>query len=393
MSGHPDDEWASIEPSYADDYDALTRRRSRSAPAAAGRGPRRRRVGFLLLALVALVVGMGVGYARGYFAPGEEGPMVTVTIPEGATLTAIGTELEAQGVVKHARAFIIKAQSDGYSTRVHARDLPLPRQNEPYETLVAGLVKGVRPPSVKVTIPEGSTLRQTADLVAGKVPAITHETYVKVARDDPPPFELQGYKPGTTLEGMLFPATYEVDPKTKASAFVKDQLEAFDTNFAEVDMTRAHKANLTDYDVVIIASMIEREARVAAGAAAGRGRHLEPAQEGHAAADRRDHPVRAGRDQAGAHVRGPQDRLALQHLQERRPAADTHRQPRPGVAAGRRRPRRPPTTCTTWRATTAPAGTTSRPATTSSSSTRRRRQPPASSRAASDRGVAGPAAK
>ena len=34
-------------------------------------------------------------------------------------------------------------------------------------------MKGVRPPSVKVTIPEGSTLRQTADLVAGKVPTIT----------------------------------------------------------------------------------------------------------------------------------------------------------------------------------------------------------------------------
>ena len=71
---------------------------------------------------------MGAGYARGYFAPGEEGPMVTVTIPEGATLTTIGTELEAQGVVKHARAFVIKAQSDGYSTQVQARDLPLPSE-------------------------------------------------------------------------------------------------------------------------------------------------------------------------------------------------------------------------------------------------------------------------
>ena len=92
-----------------------------------------------------------------------------MTIPEGATLTAIGTELEAQGVVKHARAFIIKAQSDGYSTKFKPGTYRF-HQNEPYETLVAGLVKGVKPPSVKVSIPEGSTLRQTADLVAGKVP-------------------------------------------------------------------------------------------------------------------------------------------------------------------------------------------------------------------------------
>ena len=62
-------------------------------------------------------------------------------------------------------------------------------------------------------------------------------TYVKVARDDPPPFELQGYKPGTTLEGMLFPATYEVRPedqglgrssRTSSTAF-DDQLRAKST--------------------------------------------------------------------------------------------------------------------------------------------------------------------
>ena len=86
-----------------------------------------------------------------------------------------------------------------------------------------------------------------------------------MARDDPPPFKLQGYKQGTTLEGMLFPATYDVLPK-KASAygFVKTQLATFDAYFAKVDMKRAKAANLTEYDVVIIASMIDREALVPA---------------------------------------------------------------------------------------------------------------------------------
>ena len=64
---------------------------------------------------------------------------------------------------------------------------------------------------------------------------------------------------------MLFPATYDVLPK-KASAygFVKTQLETFDAYFAKVDMSRARAANLTEYDVVIIASMIDREALVPA---------------------------------------------------------------------------------------------------------------------------------
>jgi len=96
------------------------------------------------------------------------------------------------------------------------------------------------------------------------VKRISAAGYVDAARDDPPPFELEGYEPGTTLEGMLFPATYEVLPATKASEFVATQLATFDERFAGVDVSRAAKANLTEYDVVIIASMIEREAQVAA---------------------------------------------------------------------------------------------------------------------------------
>ena len=53
-------------------------------------------------------------------------------------------------------------------------------------------------------------------------------------------------------------------PGTSAGTFIDRQLAAFDEQFAEVDMTRATKASLTAYDIVIIASMIDREAMVAA---------------------------------------------------------------------------------------------------------------------------------
>ena len=105
---------------------------------------------------------------------------------------------------------------------------------------------------------------QSAEIASGKVRSISRTRYVTIARDDPPPFKLQGYKAGTTLEGMLFPATYEVAPGTSAGTFIDRQLAAFDDQFAEVDMTRATKANLTAYDIVIIASMVDREAMVAA---------------------------------------------------------------------------------------------------------------------------------
>ncbi len=230
-----------------------------------GGGRRRSRlVGYFLVAVFALVIGAGVGYARAYFSDGEVGDTVTVVVEEGSSLQGIADQLEEKGVVKHARAFVIRADADGYATRFMPGTYSF-HVNEPYDVLVAKLLKGVKPPTVKVSIPEGSTLRQAAEIVSGEVESISRDEYIDVARDDPPPFRLEGYKKGTTLEGMLFPATYEVLPKeASARSFVKDQLRTFDAYFAKVDLSRAAAANLTEYDVVIIASMIDREALVPA---------------------------------------------------------------------------------------------------------------------------------
>ncbi len=220
-------------------------------------------LGYLLVAVLALILGVGVGYARAYFSDGEVGGTVRVVVEEGSSLQSIAAQLEESGVVKHARAFIIRADADGYATRFMPGSYSF-HVNEPYEELVAKLLKGSKPPSVKVSIPEGTTLKQASEIVAGEVKSISASGYVEVAREDPPAFRLQGYKKGTTLEGMLFPATYDVEPKAKARSFVSDQLDAFEANFAKVDLSRAEKANLTAYDVVIIASMIDREAQVPA---------------------------------------------------------------------------------------------------------------------------------
>ena len=225
-------------------------------------GRRRRRVmGYALVAALAFILGVGTGYARGYFSTGTVGGTVKVVVPVGATLSSIAAELEAKGVVKHARAFVIRAESDGYATKFKPGTYTF-RRNEPYERLVDLLTKGVNAPTVKVSIPEGTTLRQAAVRVAAVVPSIPAADYIEVAREEPPPFELDGYEKGTTLEGMLFPATYDVLPKITAPEFVDEQLATFDRYFAEVDLTRATKADLTAYDVVIIASMIDREAQM-----------------------------------------------------------------------------------------------------------------------------------
>src|SRR5262245_56403069 len=63
------------------------------------------------------------------------------------------------------------------------------------------------------------------------------------------------------FEGFLFPATYEFLKKTPTKQLVRDQLDAFDENFARVNLRYAGKKNLTPYDVLTIASIVEKEAQ------------------------------------------------------------------------------------------------------------------------------------
>jgi uncharacterized YceG family protein len=65
-----------------------------------------------------------------------------------------------------------------------------------------------------------------------------------------------------TPEGFLFPATYRLQAGAPVARLIEDQLRAFRDNFAEVDMRYARRKNLTRYDVLIIASMVEREAQL-----------------------------------------------------------------------------------------------------------------------------------
>src|SRR5699024_5499983 len=72
-----------------------------------------------------------------------------------------------------------------------------------------------------------------------------------------------GGKNAKDLEGFLFPNTFELKPKAPVTDLVELQLKDFKKQIEKVDMRYAKSKNLTVFDVLIIASMIEREAGVA----------------------------------------------------------------------------------------------------------------------------------
>ena len=104
-----------------------------------------------------------------------------------------------------------------------------------------------------------ATPRKIAVAKRGVTPRLTRARYLAaVSRARPPKAFLGDWKRGS-LEGFLFPALYEFTQFTNGNELVAGQLTAFQKAFAHVNLSYARSKNLTPYDVLKIASMIEKE--------------------------------------------------------------------------------------------------------------------------------------
>ena len=123
------------------------------------------------------------------------------------------------------------------------------------------------PPILRVVFPEGYSrkemvtrvgeVRQIAKTKRKVTPKLSAKAYATASEAAKVPAAFRSDARG--IEGFLFPATYEFTPKTTAKQLVADQLEFFDANWKKVNLASARKKNLTPYDVLVIASMIEKE--------------------------------------------------------------------------------------------------------------------------------------
>jgi UPF0755 protein len=242
---------------------APRRRPAPARPLAAGP----RRWGRRLVAVGAFVVLiLVVVLAVKIFQPGhgDGSGAVDVTIPAGANAGRIGDVLASRGVVDSGTFFQLNATLTGRRGSLRPGHYTLAR-NMSYGAAIAALQKGPKAKvvaTVPVTLPEGPSLREEAPVVdrSHKVKgsyrkAATRPAVLRRIR------KLGAPKGTRTPEGFLFPSTYTLVAHSPAKDLVAKQLQAFQENFAKVDMAYAKHKNLTRYDVVIIASMIEREAQ------------------------------------------------------------------------------------------------------------------------------------
>lgn len=145
----------------------------------------------------------------------------------------------------------------------------------------ASLVGGDEPPPppletapplarLRIIFPEGFTRREMAERVGAVreiaiakrrvTPRLTSSGYLRATANATPPAEFRKDWDGRSIEGFLFPATYEFSQHTSSAGLVRDQLRHFRRQWRRVDLRYARSKNLTPYDVLVIASMVEKEA-------------------------------------------------------------------------------------------------------------------------------------
>ena len=225
---------------------------------------RRRTVAVVVLAVAALVLWLVFAFLQPFGGDGEG--KVVVTIPKGATAGDVGEILEKRGVisggtplVSGGTIFRLRLSMEGKSGDIRSGNYTLASAM----SYGAAIDELTAPPSQRgatVVIPEGYTRDQIAKIASD---AGLEGNYKKATLSsrliDLKRYGAQG---ADSLEGFLFPATYELQSRSDVEGLAAQQLEEFNRNIKDVDMSYAKSKNLSPYDVLIIASMVDREVQV-----------------------------------------------------------------------------------------------------------------------------------
>jgi UPF0755 protein len=215
----------------------------------------------LLALLLVVVLGAGGAFAFYRYATGASGPSrpVAVEIPTGATASDVGQILERAGVVRSELAFRLVAGIEGVGSSLQAGRYDL-RTNMTVGQALDALEAGPLVETVTLTIPEGLEIKEVASTVAETL-EIEPQVFEEAATSGEhslPPYLPEGAE---TLEGFLFPKTYELAPEADAEQVIATLLSQFEEEASTLDWNRAEELGLTPYEVVVVASLIEREAR------------------------------------------------------------------------------------------------------------------------------------
>ncbi|CAN5641619.1 hypothetical protein BH10ACT1_BH10ACT1_24360 [soil metagenome] len=241
-----------------------------------GSFPRWLGVLLVLLLLAGVVFGGGYyWYDRQLDPPGSPGEVVSVEIPQGSSTSGIGSILDSKGIIANSMVFNFYASRKGagpFEAGVYRLKV-----NSDVDLVLETMAKGPSGPIVssgselaKVTIPEGYTVAQILARIHEKVPRLAVADLQAALDGGKVPTSLLPAGQ-TSYEGLLFPATYEIggaetaaEVLTKMAEEMETRAEALGISEARAHIKRQWGLELSAYDMLKVASMIQYEAAVPA---------------------------------------------------------------------------------------------------------------------------------
>ena len=220
----------------------------------------------VLIALIGLIAFGVMHFARGCFGSHqvEKGTEVTIVVDEGESVKSIAKTLADAGLIANANEFTERVSTLGIEDKLHPGTY----------TLVGGqsvdeIIQVLQTPvaSETFTVPEGSTIRQTAEIVAKATGGrITADQFVAAASNASTyahDYTFLGEAGTNSLEGFLFPKTYPYDESSTADSIIRMMLDQFGSETTKLDWSYATSHGLSHYDVVKLASIVEKESDAA----------------------------------------------------------------------------------------------------------------------------------
>ncbi len=195
--------------------------------------------------------------------PSTDDTPIPFSIQAGENGVTIASRLEHLGIIRDAELFRLLLRYWGVDAQIEAGDYSL-RRNMPMSEVANQLQHG-RLRARKVTIREGLRAEEIAHLLASEG-LVDQEEFIRLVRDDAFHYDFLRDRPANapkTLEGFLFPDTYQFPVNITATAVIDTMLQNFDQRVTIEMRKQALDQGLNLFQVLTLASIIEREAGVA----------------------------------------------------------------------------------------------------------------------------------
>lgn len=220
-----------------------------------------RTVATVVVASVLFLGGLGWWTVRVLNPSGDPGVAVNFTVNEGDTISSVASRLETAGIIGNATIFRWYVSTKGTIAFTPGYYALKPKDNA--GSIIETLSTPPAQTFISVTFPEGMTVTQMAKRLSEKMTFMKPEDFMAAA-NSPDTVSALRPKSETSLEGLLFPDTYQISGDDTESRVVARLVSMMERVSRQVELTAGAKARgFSPYEILIIASLIEREAKVA----------------------------------------------------------------------------------------------------------------------------------